>query len=148
LKKKLFLFLFILILVLGGILFYYLFPISANSVIPYSENISSVDFGYYIEEGNVEKLSTQIMDPAEINELISIFESTSYTRTFGSTNIKNNVRLISMTIFYFNSKGNLNNYDVDINDSGYIVSNNKKYKIKEEKKGMVFNRLYDWLIKK
>lgn len=148
-KKKIFLFLFILILVLVGILSYYYFPLSANNVIPYSENISSVEFGFYVDKGNYHGYYIRIKDPAEIKELISIFGSTSYTRSSGSTNIRNNVRVINMTIFYSDSKGNLNkNYDIDINDLGYIVRNHSKYRIKEERKDIIFNRVYDMLIKK
>jgi hypothetical protein len=141
-KKKYFSYLIIISLLIGC-LFYYLYPLKVDKVIPHSEKISYIDFGHVILNGDVELHSIQIKDKIKINEFISMIDSTSYNRTLGSKNIRNHSNSIRATIFYLDSKGTINNYDLDINDKGYIVSDHNKFKMK---KNINFHELYNWLI--
>lgn len=135
-----------ILLVCGGLLGYYLYPLTADSVLNHPGNIQNVNIGYYLNNGKISTFSIDVKDPAEINEFVNILKSSTYTRSLGTKNIKNNARAILLIIFYTDDNRNLNNYSFDINDHGYLVIENKKYRI-EHKQDIIFNRIYDWLLK-
>lgn len=78
--------------------------------------------------------------------MTSIWESVSYTRSFGSKNIRNDGKAFMIIVFYRGDDGKLHNYDLDINEKGFVVSNKRKYKM-EHGAQEVFQRLSAWLLK-
>ncbi|MFS0864721.1 hypothetical protein [Fredinandcohnia sp. 179-A 10B2 NHS] len=145
--KKSIIALLLVILVIVTTLFYFSFPLSSKSVLPHSTQIEHIYFSnfngdwpnFYLIEFNDKDISPQ--------QMIQIFDSVSYTRSFGSKNIRNDGNTFSMHVFYRNQNGEILNYDLDINEKGYIVSDKKRYKMVENEQE-VFQQLSDWLLEK
>lgn len=117
-----------------------------NKVFPHVEKISHLDFGDYINEGEVELFTVQIKETQEIEGIKDILSSASYTRSIGNKLIRNDAISIRFTVFYIDNNGKIDNYEVIMNNQGYLLSNNKKFRVNEDKVGGVFNQLCDYLL--
>ncbi|SFS72372.1 hypothetical protein [Paenibacillus sp. BC26] len=126
---------------------YYSVRLSAKSVIPYSTQIEKVYFSY-LDGGelNFYLIDFNTKNQTELHQMTSIWESVSYTRSFGSKNIRNDGKAFMIIVFYRGDDGKLHNYDLDINEKGFVVSNKRKYKM-EHGAQEVFQRLSAWLLK-
>jgi len=145
LKKIIFFLILIVILIIG--FSPYIFSSSMNKVFPHVEKISHLDFGDYINEGEVELFTVQIKETREIERIKDILSSASYTRSIGNKLIRNDAISIRFTVFYIDNNGKIDNYEVIMNNQGYLLSNNKKFRVNEDKVGEVFNQLSDYLIR-
>lgn len=90
-----------------------------------------------------EHYSIQFDDHTDINGLIEILNSTTYRRELksykGSTD-----EIILMIIVYRDKDGGLNNYSIDINESGKVISNYMQYQMYGDARS-IFNNLYEWI---
>ncbi|KIL35422.1 hypothetical protein SD71_14075 [Cohnella kolymensis] len=126
---------------------YYSVHLSAKSVIPHSTQIERIYFSY-LDGGETNFYLIEFNDKnTELHQMMSIFESVSYTRSFGSRNIRNDGKAFMMMIFYRDRDGELHDYDLDINEKSFIVSDKKKYKMVDGEKE-AFERLSTWLLEK
>lgn len=132
---------FVVILTIG----YFSVPLSSKSIIPHSNQIERIYFtypdegktNYYLIEFNVKN--------SNLKRLTSIFDSVSYTRSIGSKNIRNDGKTLIMYVIYRDRNGELLNYDLDINEKGYVVSDKKKFKMADEDKE-VFKQLSKFVL--
>jgi hypothetical protein len=124
---------------------YFSVRLSAKSVIPHSTEIERIYFSYLDDEMNFYLIKFKDKN-TELLEMMSVFDSVSYTRSFGSKNIRYDGTLMMM-VFYRDRNGELHDYDVDINEKGFVVSDKKKYKIVDGEKE-VFQKLSTWLFEK
>jgi hypothetical protein len=147
LRKYVYSTIFLLLLIISLVAYYYFVPLSSNKVIPSADSINKINFGHLIEDGNVSIYSIILDEPAEISELLDLFGARRFTRSIGSEHIRNQTDSIRMTIFYSNEKGDNNNYDIDINDQGYVVVNHKKFKIKDTDT-LLYNQIRTYLLEK
>ena len=88
----------------------------------------------------------------ELNQLMSILDSVSYTRSprsFFSRNIRNDGGpTFAFIIFYRDRDGEMNDYFLDMNQGGYVLRGGKKmYKMVDREKE-VFDQLSTWLFEK
>ncbi|OIB03675.1 hypothetical protein AK95_08650 [Paenibacillus sp. LC231] len=88
----------------------------------------------------------------ELNQLMSILDSVSYTRSprsFFSRNIRNDGGpTFAFIIFYRDRDGEMNDYFLDMNQGGYVLRGGKKmYKMVYREKE-VFDQLSTWLFEK
>lgn len=124
---------------------YFSVPISAKSVIPLSTEIERVYFSY-LDESETNFYLIEFNDKnKELHQMMSIFDSASYRRSFGNKNIRNDGKAFMIYVFYRDHNGELHDYDLDINDKGSVVSAKKKYKIVNEEKEL-FQQLSTWLL--
>lgn len=126
---------------------YFSVPISSKSVIPHSTKIERIYFSY-LDGGPTNYYLIEFDDiNTELNTIMSILDSVSYKRSFGSGNIRNNGKSFMMTVIYRVRNGETNNYDLDINEKGFVVSDKKKYKMVDEEQE-IFHQLSTWLLEK
>jgi hypothetical protein len=104
----------------------------------YLINFGSTRIVFYLIDFNDRKL--------DLYQMISIFASVSYTRSFGSKTIRNDGRARIMYLIYRDRNGELLNYDLDIDEKGFVVSDKKKFKIVDEEQD-VFQQLSKWALK-
>ncbi|WP_194540564.1 hypothetical protein [Paenibacillus sp. JZ16] len=88
----------------------------------------------------------------ELDQLMSILDSVSYTRSprsFFNRNIRNDGGpTFAFIIFYRDRDGEMNDYFLDMNQGGYVLRGGKKmYKMVDREKE-VFDQLSTWLFEK
>lgn len=143
--KKLIIGLILVIVVIVTTIFYYSFPLTTKSVLPHSTQIEHIYFSYLNgDKPNFYLIEFNDKDKVP-QQMITIFDSVSYTRSFGSKNIRNDGNTFIMYVFYRDHNGEILNYDLDINEKGFIVRDKKKYKM-VEKEQEVFQQLSKLLL--
>ncbi|MFD2445447.1 hypothetical protein ACFSO7_15890 [Bacillus sp. CGMCC 1.16607] len=134
---------FVIIITIG----YFSVPISYKSVISHSTKIERIYFSY-LNGGPTNYYLIEFDDKnADLQSIMSIFDSVTYRKSFGNKNIKNNGKSFMMTVIYRVRNGESNNYDLDINEKGFVVSDKKKYKVVDEEQEF-FLQLSTWLLEK
>ncbi|WP_219836091.1 hypothetical protein [Paenibacillus sp. R14(2021)] len=129
-------YLYILIIVIAfGFLAYGLVPVSAQTVVANIDEIDSISFDY-LSDGEVTHDSIRLKEEDQ-EELASIVHSAKYNRQYGSKNIRNDGKALLLTFILKNNE----NFQMDINDKGTVVSHHKKYKTNK----IVYDKLLKWL---
>ena len=138
-----------MLLVVSMTVIYYSVRLSSKSIIPHSTEIEQISF-LHLDGSNITPYLIEFEDKnAELNQLMSILDSVSYTRSprsFVTRNIRNDGgSTFAFVIFYRDRDGELNNYFLDINQKGYVLrGKNKMYKM-VERETEVFDQLSKWL---
>ncbi|WP_078546794.1 hypothetical protein [Litchfieldia alkalitelluris] len=125
---------------------YFFVPLSAKGVFPHTTQIERIYFSY-LNGGKTNFYLIEFNDNIKNQQLFNIFDSSSYTRSFGSKNIRNDGKAFTMFVFYRDRDGELVDYELDINEKGFVVSNKKKYKMIADDQE-VFQQLSKWLLEK
>ncbi|MBP3961915.1 hypothetical protein [Paenibacillus lignilyticus] len=127
---------FPILVLIGGLCWYFNSPKSAEeSIIKLSGDIQTI---YYDDlNDGVVKHNWIELQTKDQQELMDILESVSYYRRLGSTNIRNDGKALVLTIVTKDKR----NVQIDINEHGYVVRDNKKY----QANSLLYDRLYDWL---
>ncbi|WP_339292185.1 hypothetical protein MKY48_02215 [Paenibacillus sp. FSL W8-0187] len=85
----------------------------------------------------------------ELNQLMSILDSVSYTRSFFSRNIRNDGGpTFAFIIFYRDRDGEIDDYFLDINQKGYVLTGGKKIYKMVDREEEVFDQLSRWLFER
>ncbi|WP_339269708.1 hypothetical protein NYE54_02225 [Paenibacillus sp. FSL K6-1330] len=88
----------------------------------------------------------------ELNQLMNIFDSVSYTRSprsFFSKNIRNDGGpTFAFIIFYRDRDGEIDDYFLDINQKGYVLRGGKKIYKMVDREEEVFDQLSRWLFER
>ena len=141
--KKIVVSIIVLVSVIIVLFSYYGTLLSSKYVFPHTEKIYEINYGHYIQNGEVKLYSKQFLKTEEIDEILRILDSEKYRRSMGTKNIKNNNKVIIATVLYYDEYGESRNYNIEINDKGELLSNNKKYHTKNNKIN-IFNSLYEY----
>lgn len=145
----------VMILAVSLTIIYYTMPLSAKSIIAHSTKIEKIFFhqfnnssitSYQIDFENDEEKNVAI------NEFMSILDSVSYTRSprsFDTKNIRNDGgATLGFMIYYRDHDGEVNDYFLDINQKGYVLSGGKNMYKMVEREEAVFEQLSTWLFEK
>ncbi|WP_098742041.1 hypothetical protein [Paenibacillus sp. EZ-K15] len=142
--KKIMIAFILFLLIVSVTIAYYSVRLPAKSVIPHLTQIENIYFSY-LKGNKITPYKIEFNDKnTEIDQLMSIFDSVSYTRSLGSKNIRNGNTTLAIIFLYRDSDGKPKDYFLDINEHGFIISDKKKFKI-VRRETEVFKQLSTWL---
>lgn len=142
----------VVLLTVTIVIIYYSVRLPYKSVIAHSTKIEKISF-LYLKGTNMTPYLIEFEDKnEELDQLMSILDSVSYTRSprsFFSRNIRNDGGpTFAFIIFYRDRDGKMNDYFLDMNQGGYVLRGGKKmYKMVDREKE-VFDQLSTWLFEK
>lgn len=71
--------------------------------------------------------------------------SCNYKRSLSNRYIRNDGEVINFVVFYTNKNGPNQNFDMDINDKGYLYINHKRYQAEHADATYLFREVFDVL---
>ena len=107
---------------------YYFRPLNAENVFPEWDNIENMSFLTWMEVGKDAEFKDFEIKEKELDYFKTLLDLTKFRRTFGATNIQSQTTSYDILIVHKSS-----NYNIIINDRGYVVveerNSKKKYEI-------------------
>lgn len=150
--KKIIIAVLVVLLAATMAIIYYSVRLPSTSVIAHSTKIEKISF-LYLKGTNVIPYLIEFEDQNEVlNQLMSILDSVSYTRSsrsFFSRNIRNDGGpTFAFIIFYRDRDGEIDDYFLDINQKGYVLRGGKKIYKMVDREEEVFDQLSRWLFER
>ncbi|MFP7296822.1 hypothetical protein [Neobacillus niacini] len=142
--KKVYILMISFVLIIGAVLVYFFLPLSNEQVFPEIKNIQTIYLGPSRNtDGEIDNANISLVDSKTLSGFSRVFEDVEYSRIL-KQDINNFYRFYTFTIIYMNQSGEVNNFEIQINENGYITvldQGRKHYKITKSNGEKVFREI-------